>query len=110
MPIVDSDLGFPLTQINDGQQPIVKGQKIDFSKDEVYLGIRLGSHTPDLRVILTESIPGKFVGYLTRLSAPLGDLLVVMATETMTATWRLRCMCTNGLGTGVLTQELYHAP
>ncbi|KAG0089649.1 hypothetical protein BGZ93_009766 [Podila epicladia] len=60
VPTVDSNLDFPVFQINSGQQPLVKDQQIDFSKDEVYLGIHLGSHTPDLRVILTESVSRKF--------------------------------------------------
>ncbi|KAG0022228.1 hypothetical protein BGZ82_011075 [Podila clonocystis] len=70
VPIVNSDLGFPVIQINDEQQPLAKDQKIAFSKDEVYLVIRLGSHTPDLRVILTESVSGKFVGYLNTAFRP----------------------------------------
>ncbi|KAF9310002.1 hypothetical protein BG006_004941, partial [Podila minutissima] len=64
VPIVDSDPSFPVFQINGGQQPLVKGQQIDFSKDKVYLGIYLGSHTPDLHVTLTESVSGKFVSNL----------------------------------------------
>ncbi|KAG0015422.1 hypothetical protein BGZ81_011696 [Podila clonocystis] len=64
VPIVDSDLGFPFIQINDVQQSPAKDQKITFSKDEVYLDIRLGSNMPDIRVTLT------YMGYLNTTFRP----------------------------------------
>lgn len=44
-------------------------QKIYFSVDEVYIGVRLDSHIPDLRLILTTG-SGKFVGYLNTAFRP----------------------------------------
>ncbi|KAG0088685.1 hypothetical protein BGZ92_005830 [Podila epicladia] len=67
VPIQDADEGFPalmVTDIKTGKNSIpAKGKKINWTAESAFLATRLGSHTPDLRLVLVDA-EGKHVGFL----------------------------------------------
>ncbi|KAF9406409.1 hypothetical protein BGZ94_003134, partial [Podila epigama] len=68
VPIQDTEIGFPTLAIKDTASGNVtfpvKGQKINWATEASFIATRLGSHTPDLRLILVEAATNKFVGFL----------------------------------------------
>ncbi|KAF9327284.1 hypothetical protein BG006_009385 [Podila minutissima] len=67
VPIQDADEGFPSLQVTDiktGKSSFpAKGKKINWTAESAFLATRLGSHTPDLRLVLVDA-EGKHVGFL----------------------------------------------
>ncbi|KAG0315972.1 hypothetical protein BG000_005028, partial [Podila horticola] len=67
VPIQDAEEGFPtllITDLKSGKTSLpTKGKKINWTAESAFLATRLGSHTPDLRLVLVDAA-GKHVGFL----------------------------------------------
>ncbi|KAG0325811.1 hypothetical protein BG004_003101 [Podila humilis] len=67
IPIMDTKFGIPLAIANGAD--IAKDQKLT-AADRVQVAIRLGSHSPDVRLLLVEAASGKTAGYLSTPDGP----------------------------------------
>ncbi|KAF9204559.1 hypothetical protein CPC16_007136 [Podila verticillata] len=61
IPIMDTSIGAPIASANANE--IAPGQKLT-SADSVNFILRLGSHSPDVRITLVEKASGKSLGYV----------------------------------------------
>ncbi|KAG0335861.1 hypothetical protein BG004_008292 [Podila humilis] len=67
IPIMDTEFGVPVALVNGLLMD--KGQKIE-ADNRIHLVFRLGSHSPDVRMMLVDTDSGKTAGYLSLETGP----------------------------------------